>query len=68
MCPEDDAGPTRDDLDFEFLGNQTGVPHLIRTNIYKNETGNWEMRHKLWFDPTLNYHAYSILWNSQQIM
>ncbi|KAI3740866.1 hypothetical protein L2E82_31340 [Cichorium intybus] len=68
MCTEDGAGPTRDELDFEFLGNRTGEPYLIQTNIYKNGTGNREMRHKLWFDPTLDYHTYSILWNSHQII
>nr|GEV72999.1 probable xyloglucan endotransglucosylase/hydrolase protein 8 [Tanacetum cinerariifolium] len=68
MCTEDGAGPTRDELDFEFLGNRTGEPYLIQTNVYKNGTGNREMRHKLWFDPTLDYHTYSILWNSHQII
>ncbi|KAJ6367533.1 hypothetical protein OIU78_000153 [Salix suchowensis] len=68
MCTENGAGPTRDELDFEFLGNRTGEPYLIQTNIYKNGTGNREMRHMLWFDPTEDYHTYSILWNNQQIV
>ncbi|OIV89774.1 hypothetical protein TanjilG_02906 [Lupinus angustifolius] len=48
MCSEKGAGPERDELDFEFLGNRTGEPYLIQTYIYTNGTGNHEMRHQLW--------------------
>ncbi|MED6192930.1 putative xyloglucan endotransglucosylase/hydrolase protein 8 [Stylosanthes scabra] len=68
MCSENGAGPERDELDFEFLGNRTGQPFLIQTNVYKNGTGGREMRHMLWFDPTEDYHTYSILWNNHQIV
>ncbi|KAE8708904.1 putative xyloglucan endotransglucosylase/hydrolase protein 8 [Hibiscus syriacus] len=68
MCSENEAGPERDELDFEFLGNRTGQPYLIQTNVYKNGTVNREMRHMLWFDPTEDYHSYSILWNNHQIV
>ncbi|CAM8893637.1 unnamed protein product [Rhodiola kirilowii] len=68
MCSENGAGPERDELDFEFLGNRTGEPYLIQTNVYKNGTGNREMRHMLWFDPTEEYHTYSILWNNHRIV
>ncbi|KAF4372500.1 hypothetical protein CsatB_012775 [Cannabis sativa] len=68
MCTENGAGPERDEVDFEFLGNRTGQPYLIQTNIYKNGTGNREMRHELWFDPTEEFHTYSVLWNSHQIV
>ncbi|GAB2211277.1 hypothetical protein Drorol1_Dr00016570 [Drosera rotundifolia] len=68
MCSENGAGPTRDELDFEFLGNKTGQPFLIQTNIYKNGTGGREMRHMLWYDPTEDFHTYSILWNYHQIV
>ncbi|RHN42195.1 putative xyloglucan:xyloglucosyl transferase [Medicago truncatula] len=37
MCTENGAGPERDELDFEFLGNRTGQAYLIQTNVYKNE-------------------------------
>uniref|UniRef100_A0A7N0UF54 GH16 domain-containing protein n=1 Tax=Kalanchoe fedtschenkoi TaxID=63787 RepID=A0A7N0UF54_KALFE len=43
MCSENGAGPERDELDFEFLGNRTGQPYLVQTNVYKNGTGNREM-------------------------
>ncbi|XP_022139937.1 probable xyloglucan endotransglucosylase/hydrolase protein 8 isoform X2 [Momordica charantia] len=68
MCTENGAGPERDELDFEFLGNRSGQPYLIQTNVYKNGTGNREMRHILWFDPTEEFHTYSILWNDHQIV
>ncbi|CAI9087763.1 OLC1v1021055C1 [Oldenlandia corymbosa var. corymbosa] len=68
MCSHIDLGPTRDELDFEFLGNRTGEPYIIQTNVYKNGTGNREQRHVLWFDPTEDYHRYSILWNPHQIL
>ncbi|XP_042516954.1 probable xyloglucan endotransglucosylase/hydrolase protein 8 [Macadamia integrifolia] len=68
MCSDLGAGPTRDELDFEFLGNRTGEPYLIQTNVYKDGIGNREMRHMLWFDPTEDFHSYSILWNSHQIV
>ncbi|CAI9787882.1 unnamed protein product [Fraxinus pennsylvanica] len=68
MCTENAAGPERDELDFEFLGNRSGQPYLLQTNVYKNGTGGREMRHSLWFDPTEDFHSYSILWNNHQIV
>ncbi|KAG5059887.1 hypothetical protein JHK87_000916 [Glycine soja] len=47
LCSENGAGPERDELDFEFLGNKTGEPYLIQTNVYKNGTGGRKMRHML---------------------
>ncbi|KAL3522048.1 hypothetical protein ACH5RR_014882 [Cinchona calisaya] len=67
-CKNLGAGPERDELDFEFLGNVTGQPYLLQTNVYKNGTGGREMRHILWFDPTEDFHSYSILWNAHQIL
>ncbi|KAG4923921.1 hypothetical protein GLYMA_18G096100v4 [Glycine max] len=60
MCSENGAGPERYELDFEFLGNKTGEPYLIQTNVYKNGTRGRKMRHMLWFDPAEDYHTYSI--------
>nr|AAT84462.1 putative xyloglucan endotransglucosylase/hydrolase [Selaginella kraussiana] len=58
----------RDEIDLEFLGNTTGNPYIVQTNIYTNGVGNREQRHYLWFDPTADYHSYSFLWNQKQIV
>lgn len=68
MCSDLDAAPQRDELDFEFLGNRTGEPYIIQTNVYRSGVGGREMRHSLWFDPTAEFHSYSILWNPKQIL
>ncbi|GAV80288.1 Glyco_hydro_16 domain-containing protein/XET_C domain-containing protein [Cephalotus follicularis] len=60
--------PNRDELDFEFLGNVIGQPYILQTNVYADGFGNREERIYLWFDPTKNYHTYSILWNLHQIV
>ncbi|KAE9452683.1 hypothetical protein C3L33_15409, partial [Rhododendron williamsianum] len=49
MCSDDDTGATRDEVDYEFLGNTTGQPYIVQTNVYKNGTGGREVRHQLWF-------------------
>lgn len=68
MCSDLGAGPDRDEVDIEFLGNRTGQPYTIQTNVYKDGVGGREMRHMLWFDPTADFHTYSILWNPQQLV
>ncbi|KAL8141741.1 hypothetical protein V2J09_014773 [Rumex salicifolius] len=59
-----------DELDIEFLGNLKGKPWRFQTNVYGNGSTHRgrEERYKLWFDPTKEFHRYSILWNSQRII
>ncbi|XP_059655293.1 probable xyloglucan endotransglucosylase/hydrolase protein 28 [Cornus florida] len=59
-----------DELDFEFLGNIRGKDWRIQTNIYGNGSTNIgrEERYGLWFDPSEDFHQYSILWTENQII
>ncbi|KAJ0693162.1 putative xyloglucan:xyloglucosyl transferase [Helianthus annuus] len=61
-------GPKHHEFDFEFLGNTTGEPYVVQTNVYVNGVGNREQRLNLWFDPTKDFHSYSILWNQRQVV
>ncbi|KAJ0490504.1 putative xyloglucan:xyloglucosyl transferase [Helianthus annuus] len=59
-----------DEIDFEFLGNIKGKEWKIQTNVYGNGSTNVgrEERYSLWFDPSNDFHQYSILWTQDHII
>ncbi|KAF8655446.1 hypothetical protein HU200_061194 [Digitaria exilis] len=62
----DDDG--HDEIDMEFMGNETGNPVVLNTNVWASGDGKKEHQFNLWFDPSADYHTYTIIWNPTNII
>lgn len=61
-------GPQHYEFDFEFLGNRSGQPVLLHTNIFVDGVGGREQQIYLGFDPSAAFHYYNFQWNKDLLV
>jgi xyloglucan:xyloglucosyl transferase len=67
LIPDNVPWENRDEIDMEFLGNVTGEPFTLRTNIFVNGVDHRVQQFQLGFDASADFHTYSIVWNPKHI-
>ncbi|KAJ7298746.1 hypothetical protein O6H91_Y444000 [Diphasiastrum complanatum] len=56
-------------MQIKLVANDSaGTVTAYYTNVYVNGVGGREQRIFLWFDPTADFHTYSVLWNQHQVI
>jgi xyloglucan:xyloglucosyl transferase len=50
------------------MGNSSGQPYVMNTNVWASGDGKKEHQFYLWFDPSADFHTYKIVWNPKNIM
>lgn len=62
--------PGQCEFDFEFLGNKSGEPFLVHTNVFVDGVGGREQQTFFppGFDPTADFHFYSFDWTADHVV